>query len=104
MTKSQIANLKPNQELFVSYKGIKPCTLKNIKGSMAFIYTDLDGQGKRLRRVLATTLLLEDPSKKAVKKAQPKAEKLDPKVEALLSLVNQGVEALRELGYEVSYK
>lgn len=106
MTKSQIANLKAGQELYVSYKGIKPCTLKNIKGNVAFVWADLDGQGKRLRRVLATTLLLEDPTKKkttkTVKKA--KAEELPTEVKAVLDLVNQGIEMLRKMGYEPELK
>lgn len=108
MTKSQLTTLKAGQELFVSYKGVKPCTLKNIKGNVAFVWADLDGQGKRLRRVLATTLLLEDPTKKkatkTVKKAVKKAEELPSEVEAVLSLVNQGIEMLRKMGYEPELK
>jgi hypothetical protein len=105
MTKSQLTILKAGQELFVSYKGIKPCTLKNIKGNVAFVWADLDGQGKRLRRVLATTLLLEDPAK-TVKKATKtkKAEELPTEVKAVLDLVNQGLEALRQMGYDAELK
>jgi hypothetical protein len=103
MTKSQIANLKAGQNLYVSYKGIHSCELKNIKGNMAFIYADLDGQGKRLRRVLATTLLLEDPTK-SVKKATKKAEELPTEVKAVLDLVNQGLEVLRQMGYDAELK
>jgi hypothetical protein len=105
MTKSQIANLKAGQKLYVSYKGIHSCELKNIKGNMAFIYADLDGQGKRLRRVLATTLLLEDPTK-TVKKATKtkKAEELPTEVKAVLDLVNQGLEVLRQMGYDAELK
>jgi hypothetical protein len=105
MTKSQLTTLKAEQELFVSYKGIKPCTLKNIKGNVAFVWADLDGQGKRLRRVLATTLLLEDPTK-AVKKATKtkKAEELPTEVKAVLDLVNQGLEVLRQMGYDAELK
>lgn len=103
MTKSQIANLKAGQKLYVSYKGIHSCELKNIKGNMAFIYADLDGQGKRLRRVLATTLLLEDPTK-AVKKTTKKAEELPTEVKAVLDLVNQGLEVLRQMGYDAELK
>ena len=105
MTKKQLETLEQGQKLFVSYKGVKPCTFKNLKGNMAFIYADLDGQGERLRRVLATTLLLEDPTKtvkKAVKKA--KAEELPSEVEAVLAFVNQGIEMLRKMGYEPEFK
>jgi hypothetical protein len=100
MTKSQLTTLKAGQELFVSYKGIKPCTLKNIKGNVAFVWADLDGQGKRLRRVLATTLLLEDPSKKPEKSKT----KISAEAEAVLALVNQGIEMLRKMGYEPEFK
>ena len=105
MTKKQLETLKQGQKLYVSYKGIKPCTFKNLKGNMAFIYADLNGQGVKLRRVIATTLLLEDPTK-AVKKATKtkKAEELPSEVEAVLALVNQGIEMLRKMGYEPEFK
>ena len=106
MTKTQLSTLKAGQELFVSYKGIKSCTLKNIKGNVAFVWADLDGQGKRLRRVLATTLLLEDPTKKKTTKTakKAKAEELPTEVKAVLDLVNQGIEMLRKMGYEPEFK
>jgi hypothetical protein len=106
MTKKQLETLEQGQKLYVSYKGVKPCTFKNLKGNMAFIYADLDGQGVRLRRVIATTLLLEDPSK-AVKKATKtvkKTEELPSEVEAVLAFVNQGIEMLRKMGYEPELK
>jgi 5S rRNA maturation endonuclease (ribonuclease M5) len=75
---------------------------------MAFIYADLDGQGERLRRVIATTLLLEDPTK-SVKKATKKTtktakEELPTEVKAVLDLVNQGLELLRQMGYDAELK
>ena len=105
MTKKQLETLEQGQKLYVSYKGVKPCTFKNLKGNMAFIYADLDGQGERLRRVIATTLLLEDPTK-AVKKATKtkKAEELPTEVKAVLDLVNQGLEVLRQMGYDAELK
>ena len=106
MTKKQLETLEQGQKLFVSYKGVKPCTFKNLKGNMAFIYADLDGQGVRLRRVIATTLLLEDTSKaKATKTAkEAKADTITPEAEAVLTLVNQGIEMLRKMGYEPEFK
>lgn len=105
MTKKQLETLEQGQKLYVSYKGVKPCTFKNLKGNMAFIYADLDGQGERLRRVIATTLLLEDPAK-TVKKATKtkKAEELPTEAKAVLDLVNQGIEMLRKMGYEPEFK
>lgn len=108
MTKKQLETLEQGQKLYVSYKGVKPCTFKNLKGNMAFIYADLDGQGVRLRRVIATTLLLKDPSdvvKKATKTAKKaKTDTITPEVEAVLTLVNQGIEILRKMGYEPEFK
>lgn len=108
MTKKQLETLEQGQKLYVSYKGVKPCTFKNLKGNMAFIYADLDGQGERLRRVIATTLLLEDPTK-SVKKATKKTtktakEELPTEVKAVLDLVNQGLEVLRQMGYDAEFK
>ena len=67
MTKAEIQTLKQGEKLFVSYKGIRPCTFKNLKGSCAFVVFDNgNGKGEALHRVLATTLL-----KAAAKPAKP---------------------------------
>ena len=58
MTKAEIQTLKQGEKLFVSYKGIRPCTFKNLKGNCAFVVFDNgNGKGEALHRVLATTLL-----------------------------------------------
>ena len=61
MTKKEIQTLKQGEKLFVSYKGIRPCVFKNLKGPCAFVIFDNgNGKGEALHRVLATTLLRSD--------------------------------------------
>jgi hypothetical protein len=75
MTVKELQGLKEGQKLSVSYKGIRPCTFKNLKGKCAFVVFDNgDGTGVRLHRVLATTLIMP---KKAEPKATPKKDAAD---------------------------
>lgn len=93
MTKAEIQTLKQGEKLFVSYKGIRPCTFKNLKGKCAFVVFDNgNGKGEALHRVLATTLL-----KTAAKPAKP------AKVEPACSLSDeQLLRALADrLGFDV---
>lgn len=97
MRKEEIKTLKAGDRLFVSYKGIRPCVFKNVKGNCAYIAFDSgDGKGSRLHRVLATTLLR---SAKPEPKQATRVEKL-PSIsdEMLLRLLAD------RLGYEVKKK
>lgn len=88
--------LTAGQNLLVSYKGIRPCKFKNLKGKCAFVEFDNgDGTGVRLHRVLATTLKL--PTPKAEKVATPKTVKGDDKVALAIAL-------LKEAGYTVEFE
>lgn len=101
MTLAEAKTLKAGESLSVSYKGIRPCTFKNLKGNCAFIEFDNgDGSGRRLHRVLATTLVKGKIAEKG-KMAEPASKASpDPKDEAF--------EALRlladKLGYELIAK
>lgn len=76
MTMNELKGLKEGQKLNVSYKGIRPCVFKNIKGKCAFVVFDNgDGTGTRLHRVLATTLQL--PKKVQPTKTKPTAKIAD---------------------------
>lgn len=102
MKKSDYEGLKEGQKLFVSYKGIRPCEFKNLRGRMAFIKFDReDGKGFALHRVLASTLLFKAEKEKTAEtpKVAPKAEKL-PSIsdEMLLRLLAD------RLGYELRKK
>jgi hypothetical protein len=96
----ELKALKSGDKLNVSYKGIRPCTFKNLKGKCAFVEFDSgDGTGVRLHRVLATTLLpvaQEKPKGKLV--ANPdltkglNASQLVQLAEALKTLERLGLE------------
>ncbi len=110
MTIKEAMSIKPGEKLNVSYKGIRPCVFKNIRGKCAFVEFDSgDGTGVRLHRVLATTLIKPEPkAKKVVKKvaevATPKSE-----YEGLvkgLSLsdaikVADAIKTLKDMGFDV---
>lgn len=88
MKKEEIKTLKAGDRLFVSYKGIRPCVFKNVKGNCAYVAFDSgDGKGSRLHRVLATTLLRS--AKKPEPKKAPKAVEKLPSIsdEMLLRLL-----------------
>ena len=60
MTLAQAKALEEGAKIAVSYKGIRPCKFKNLRGNCAFVEFDSgDGTGCRLHRVLATTLLAQ---------------------------------------------
>lgn len=97
MTLAEAKKLKAGESLSVSYKGIHPCTFKNLKGNCAFIEFDNgDGSGKRLHRVLATTLV-KGKTAEPKAKAQPKTEPTDATFELLRQLADK-------LGYELIAK
>lgn len=98
MTLAEAKKLKAGESLSVSYKGIRPCVFKNLKGNCAFIEFDNgDGSGKRLHRVLATTLVKGKKTAEPKAKAQPKTEPTDATFELLRQLADK-------LGYELIAK
>lgn len=96
MTLAQAKTLKEGAKIKVSYKGIRPCTFKNIKGNCAFVVFDSgDGTGCRLHRVLATTLVAEQAKPAVAKPA--KAQEADDTFDLLKRLADR-------LGYELIAK
>ncbi len=96
MKLADVKNLKAGDSLFVSYKGTRPCTFKNLRGQCAFVEFDNgDGSGTRLHRVLATTLIKGKTAQP--KTAQPKSEPTDATFELLRQLADK-------LGYELIAK
>lgn len=96
MRLADVKNIKAGESLFVSYKGIRPCKFKNSRGNVAFVEFDSgDGTGNRLHRVLATTLMLEQPP--VFLAAPTKAEPVDATFELLRQLADR-------LGYELIAK
>lgn len=78
MTKAEAKTLTQGEKLFVSYKGIRPCTFKNLKGNCAFVVFDNgNGEGLRLHRVLATTLLRSPKPAQSEKTAEPSKQLTD---------------------------
>lgn len=113
MTMTKLNTLKAGQELFVSYKGIRPCVFKNIKGKCAFIEFDSgDGTGVRLHRVLASTLIAKDDPRAPKPKAKTQTPKKAPAPKAdkaaIPAEITQALQAMQALkamieasGYEV---
>lgn len=88
----EVAKLVEGQKLFISWKGVKPCTFKNAKGGKSFVWFDNgNGEGVKLHYVFSSLLLAEDDPrvieagfgkpKTTPKKAEPKAKKVAPKAE-----------------------
>ena len=112
MTMTKLNTLKNGDKLYVSYKGIRPCTFKNLKGKCAFIEFDSgDGEGVRLHRVLASTLIAKDdprapkPKAKAPsKKSAPKADKaaIPAEIEQALRVMQALKSMIEANGYEVT--
>lgn len=99
----EVAKLKKGDKLFVSYKGIRPCEFVNTHGKCAFIIFDSgDGTGKRLHRVLATTL---QKAKKEVKKTEVKKIKVAEGLStSQLSELQKALKTLEGLGFECEFK
>lgn len=78
MTLAQAKALKEGAKIAVSYKGIRPCKFRNLRGNCAFVEFDSgDGTGCRLHRVLATTLLLAKPEPAVAKPLQEADDTFD---------------------------
>lgn len=111
MTNATLNTLKNGDKLYVSYKGIRPCTFKNTKGKCAFIEFDSgDGTGVRLHRVLASTLIAKDDPRAPKAKTQTPKKAPAPKADkaAIPAEITQALQAMQALktmieasGYEV---
>lgn len=98
MKLADVKELKAGDSLFVSYKGTRPCIFKNSRGNVAFVEFDSgDGSGKRLHRVLATTLVKNNKTAQPKAKVEPSTEPTDATFELLRQLADK-------LGYELIAK